>query len=142
MKKIILAAVVGFATLSSCQQQSTKDSTQHQALSEEAIKIHDEIMPQISSFDRATLKIDSILENLASLAQKDNSLDTAVVKSDLETLKTNLEDATDNMMSWMRDYAPDSTDVAYQKSEIEKVKVMKKQFEDVSLESNTKLGKF
>jgi hypothetical protein len=142
MKKIILAAVVGFATLSSCQQQSTKDSTQHQALSEEAIKIHDEIMPQISSFDRATLKIDSILENLASLAQKDNSLDTAVVKSDLETLKTNLEDATDNMMTWMRDYAPDSTDVAYQKSEIEKVKVMKKQFEDVSLESNTKLGKF
>ena len=142
MKKIILAAVVGFATLSSCQQQSTKDSTQHQALSEEAIKIHDEIMPQISSFDRATLKIDSILENLASLAQKDNSLDTAVVKSDLETLKTNLEDATDNMMTWMRDYAPDSTDVTYQKSEIEKVKVMKKQFEDVSLESNTKLGKF
>ena len=142
MKKIILAAVVGFATLSSCQQQSTKDSTQHQALSEEAIKIHDEIMPQISSFDRATLKIDSILENLASLAQKDNSLDTAVVKSDLETLKTNLEDATDNMMTWMRDYAPDSTDVTYQKSEIEKVKIMKKQFEDVSLESNTKLGKF
>jgi hypothetical protein len=142
MKKIILAAFVGFALLSSCQQQSTKDATQHQQFADEAIKIHDEIMPQISSFDRATLKIDSILENLASLAQKDNSLDTAVVKSDLETLKTNLEDATDNMMTWMRDYAPDSTDVAYQKSEIEKVKVMKKQFEDVSLESNTKLGKF
>ena len=142
MKKIILAAVVGFATLSSCQQQSTKDATQHQHFADEAIKIHDEIMPQISSFDRATLKIDSILENLASLAHKDKSLDTAVVKSDLEALKTNLEDATDNMMTWMRDYAPDSTDVAYQKAEIEKVKIMKKQFEDVSLESNTKLGKF
>jgi hypothetical protein len=142
MKKIILAAFVGFATLNSCQQQSTKDSTQHQQFSDEAIKIHDEIMPQISSFDRATLKIDSILENLASIAQKDKSLDTAVIKADLESLKTNLEDATDNMMTWMRDYAPDSTDLAYQKAEIEKVKIMKKQFEDVSLESNTKLGKF
>lgn len=142
MKKIFLASFIGFALLSSCQQQSTKDATQHQQFADEAIKIHDEIMPQISSFDRATLKIDSILENLASLAQKDKSLDTAVVKSDLEALKTNLEDATDNMMTWMRDYAPDSTDVAYQKAEIEKVKIMKKQFEDVSLESNTKLGKF
>lgn len=142
MKKIILAAFFGFALLSSCQQQSTKDATEHQQFADEAIKIHDEIMPQISSFDRATLKIDSILENLSSLAQKDTSLDTAVVKSDLEVLKKNLEDATDNMMNWMRDYAPDSTDIAYQKAEIEKVKIMKKQFEDVSLESNTKLGKF
>lgn len=142
MKKIILAATVGFATLMSCQQQSSKDSAQYQALSEEAIRVHDEIMPQISSFDRATLKIDSILENLGSIASKDNTLDTAVVKSELETLKGNLEDATDNMMTWMRDYAPDSTDVNYQKAEVEKIKVMKKQFEDVSLESNTKLGKF
>lgn len=142
MKKIILAAYVAMVTMSSCQQKSTKDATQVQQYAEEAIKVHDEIMPQISHFDRATLKIDSILENLGSIAQKDKSVDTAAVKADLETLKANLENATDNMMSWMKDYAPDSTDVAYQKAEIEKVKAMKKQFEDVSLESNTKLGKF
>ncbi|MGN0003625.1 MAG: transposase [Sphingobacterium composti] len=142
MKKTLLAICVSIATLSSCQQNSTKESTQHQKLSEEAIRIHDEIMPQISHFDRTTIKIDSILENLSVIAQKDKSLDTAVVKSELETLKTNLEDATDNMMTWMRDYAPDSTDVAYQKAEIDRITKMKKQFEDVSLESNTKLGKF
>lgn len=142
MKKIILAACVTMVTMSSCQQKSTKDATQVQQYAEEAIKVHDEIMPQISHFDRATLKIDSILENLGSIAQKDKSVDTAAVKADLETLKANLENATDNMMSWMKDYAPDSTDVAYQKAEVEKVKAMKKQFEDVSLESNTKLGKF
>jgi len=142
MKKIILAACVAMVTMSSCQQKSTKDATQVQQYAEEAIKVHDEIMPQISHFDRATLKIDSILENLGSIAQKDKSVDTATVKAELETLKANLENATDNMMSWMKDYAPDSTDVAYQKAEIEKVKAMKKQFEDVSLESNTKLGKF
>jgi hypothetical protein len=142
MKKIILAACVAMVTMSSCQQKSTKDATQVQQYAEEAIKVHDEIMPQISHFDRATLKIDSILENLGSIAQKDKSVDTATVKAELETLKANLENATDNMMSWMKDYAPDSTDVAYQKAEVEKVKAMKKQFEDVSLESNTKLGKF
>ncbi|TCV12848.1 hypothetical protein EDC17_102217 [Sphingobacterium alimentarium] len=142
MKKTILAAIIALATLNSCQQQSNNDASQLKNLSEEAIQVHDEIMPQIAHFDRATLKIDSILENLGSIAKKDNTLDTAIVKSELETLKQNLESATDNMMTWMRDYAPDSTDVAYQKAEIEKVKAMKKQFEDVSLESNTKLGKF
>lgn len=142
MKKTILAAIIALATLNSCQQQSNNDASQLKNLSEEAIQVHDEIMPQIAHFDRATLKIDSILENLGSIAKKDNTLDTAIVKSELETLKQNLESATDNMMTWMRDYAPDSTDVAYQKAEIKKVKAMKKQFEDVSLESNTKLGKF
>ena len=142
MKKIILAAFVGIVTLNSCQQKSTKESTQHQQFAEEAIKVHDEIMPQIAHFDRTTVKIDSILENLANIAKKDNTLDTALVKTDLETLKANLEAATDNMMTWMKDYAADSTDVTYQKAEIEKIRAMKKQFEDVSLESNTKLGKF
>lgn len=142
MKKTILAAIIALATLNSCQQQSNNDASQLKNLSEEAIQVHDEIMPQIAHFDRATLKIDSILENLGSIAKKDNTLDTAIVKSELETLKQNLESATDNMMTWMRDYAPDSTDVAYQKAEIKKVKAMKKQFEDVSLESNTKFGKF
>jgi soluble cytochrome b562 len=142
MKKNILVAIIGLVMMNSCQQQSTKESTELQKFAAEAIKVHDEIMPQISHFDRATLKIDSILENLQIIAQKDKTIDTAVVKSELETLKTNLEDATDNMMTWMRDYAPDSTDISYQKAEIEKINAMKKQFEDVSLESNTKLGKF
>ena len=142
MKKIFLASFIGFALLGSCQQQSTKDATQHQQFADEAIKIHDEIMPQISSFDRATLKIDSILENLASLAQKDKSLDTAVVKSDLEALKTNLEDATDNMMTWMKDYDATSTDDAYQQKELDKITTMQKQFENVNSQINKSLTPF
>lgn len=142
MKKVILAAFVGIISLNSCQQSTQKDASNQQELSKEAIEIHDEIMPQIAHFDRATIKIDSVLENLSNIAQKDQSLDTALVRSDLESLKNNLEDATDNMMTWMREYTPDSTDIAYQQNEIEKVKAMKKQFEEVSLESNTKLGKF
>lgn len=139
---MIFAALMGVITLNSCQQSSQKDASNHQELSQQAIQIHDEIMPQIAHFDRATIKIDSILDNLSGVVQKDKSIDTAQVRVDLESLKNNLESATDNMMTWMREYAPDSTDLAYQKAEIEKVKAMKKQFEEVSLESNTKLGKF
>lgn len=127
--------------LGSCQQKATKEAVKHQQLSEEAIAIHDEIMPQIAHFDKTTVKVDSILANLDQILIKDPQADTATIKTDLITLKSNLEAATDNMMTWMKEYAPDSTDVAYQQAEIEKVKAMKKQFEDVSLESNKKLGK-
>lgn len=130
MKNILITLTSSLFVFTACQQNATKEAVKHQQLSEEAIKIHDEIMPQIAHFDRTTVKIDSILA-----ATKD----TAVVSS-LTVLKTNLELATDNMMTWMKDYAPDSTDAAYQQSELDKVKVMKKQFQDVSLESNKKLA--
>src|SRR5690606_59289 len=114
MKKTILAAIIALATLNSCQQQSNNDASQLKNLSEEAIQVHDEIMPQIAHFDRATLKIDSILENLGSIAKKDNTLDTATVKSELETLTQNVESASDNTMKWKREYTTVSTVVDYQ----------------------------
>lgn len=117
-------------TFVACQQKSAKDAVEPQKLVEEAIRIHDEIMPQIAHFDRTTVTIDSLL--LTNIDEQQ--------KTDLTTLKSNLENATDNMMTWMKEYNSDSTDVAYQKAEIEKVKTMKKQFDDVSLESNKKLG--
>lgn len=141
MKKVFyLCTLAGLTLFAACQQSATKEAVQPQQLAEEAIKIHDEIMPQIAHFDRTVLKIDNILGNLDSLAKAKKDIDTNVIKADLTALKQNLEAATDNMMTWMRDYAPDSTDVAYQKAEVEKIKAMKKQFEDVSLESNNKLG--
>lgn len=127
--------------LGSCQQKTTTEAVKHQQLAEEAIAVHDEIMPQIAHFDKTTVKIDSILGNLSQVLAKNPNADTATVRTELITLKSNLEAATDNMMTWMKEYAPDSTDVAYQQAEIEKIKAMKKQFEDVSLESNKKLGK-
>ena len=112
MKKNFIAIAFGVFILTSCQQQATKDAVKPQQLSQEAIQIHDEIMPQIAHFDRTTVKIDSILAVTTD----------EQVKSDLTTLKANLEAATDNMMTWMKDYVSDSTDVAYQQSEVEKMK--------------------
>lgn len=142
MNKFFYLLSASAILLGSCQQQATKEAVKDQQLSEEAIKIHDEIMPQITHFDRATVKIDSIINDLGSVLKKDAKADTAAIKAELMLLKSNLEAATDNMMTWMKEYAPDSSDVAYQQAEIEKIKAMKKQFEDVSLESNKKLGKF
>lgn len=136
---IVLPAVILTA---SCQSSTTKEATEGQRLAEEAIAIHDEIMPQVAVFDQTTLRIDSILQDLPSIAANNANLDTTTLRSDLEELKANLEDATDFMMTWMYEYKPDSTDIAYQKAEIEKVTVMKKQFEDVTAESQTKLSSF
>ncbi|MBL1407290.1 transposase [Sphingobacterium faecale] len=141
MKKKIYLLSASAILLGSCQSSATKEAVKHQQLAEEAIAIHDEIMPQIAHFDKTTVKIDSILENLGQVLTKDPQADTAAVRIDLITLKSNLEAATDNMMTWMKEYNPDSTTVSYQEGEIEKIKAMRKQFEDVSLESNKKLGK-
>ncbi|MFD2557035.1 transposase [Sphingobacterium tabacisoli] len=141
MKKIFYLLSASTIVLGSCQQQAAKEAVKHQQLAEEAIMVHDEIMPQIAHFDKTTVKIDSILENLGQVLTKDPKADTAAIRIDLVTLKSNLEAATDNMMTWMKEYNPDSTAVPYQEAEIEKIKAMKKQFEDVSLESNKKLGK-
>ncbi|MBE8720960.1 transposase [Sphingobacterium pedocola] len=140
MKKSFFIALGASLVLASCQQNSTKTKVVDQKLTEEAIAIHDEIMPQIALFDRNTVKIDSLLANLSEIKKTNSLIDTAALKGELTTLKSNLEDATDNMMTWMKDYNPDSTDIDYQKAEVEKIRTMKKQFEDVSTESSKKLS--
>jgi len=132
MKNILYLTASSLFLLGACQSNTTSETSKVEEVSKEAIAVHDEIMPQIGLFDRTTVKIDSLLgTNLEE-----------PTKNELIQLKTNLETATDNMMTWMKEYAPDSTDIAYQESELSKVKAMKKQFEDVSLESNTKLAPF
>jgi len=142
MKKLFFILSATFLALTSCQSNNTNENQSIQSLSQEAIQIHDEIMPQIGTFDRTTVKIDSILANLNDVIAKNPAADTTTIKSDLTTLKANLEAATDNMMTWMKEYTPDSTDIAYQQAEIEKIKAMKQQFDDVSLESNKILSSF
>lgn len=142
MKKIFAVAVPALILAASCQSPTTKQSVEGQQLAQEAIAVHDEIMPQISVFDKTAVRIDSILSELPIVASYNPNIDTAVLRTDLETLKANLEGATDFMMTWMYEYRPDSTDIEYQKAEVEKVKAMKKQFDEVTAESNAKLSSF
>ena len=142
MKRTLAIALPALIFTVSCQSTATKQSLEGQQLAEEAIAIHDEIMPQVAVFARTTLHIDSLLGNMSAIRANDASIDTVALRGDLEELKSNLEDATDFMMTWMYEYTPDSTDVDYQKSEVEKVTKMKKQFEDVAAESKAKLASF
>lgn len=134
------AAILGFTSCQNTQQQN--ENGEYKALAAQAIEVHDEIMPEVSRFDRTSLKIDSILNSLSVTEETDADPGTTGLRNDLKDLQANIDAATDFMMEWMREYEPDSTDVDYQKSEIERINRMKKQFDDVRTEINTKLKDF
>lgn len=140
MKKLAFLMVSAIA-ISSCANNSTSQDDVSKIQSE-TMKIHDEIMPQISHFDKSTLKIDSLIHNLAALKTAKPAIDTTIARQELTTLKANLEDATDHMMDWMKDYSTDSTSSAYANSELTKVKAMKEKFERVTKENQEVLKKY
>lgn len=117
-------------------------------LKDETIAVHDEIMPQISSFDRQVIKIDSILVSLDNMIEQNPSLDTAQIREDLSSLKGKLEGATDSMMEWMMEFEVEhegkSKDEikAYYESELKKVNEMKSVFEKVTKESADQLTNY
>ncbi|MGJ1333889.1 transposase [Sphingobacterium siyangense] len=140
MNKIAFVAIASLA-IAACGTQGN-GATGVKALQDSTIKIHDEIMPQIAHFDRDAVKIDSILANLKNLKTTKSDLDTNLTRKELSTLKANLESATDHMMDWMKGYNPDSTDVKYFETELQKVSDMKKIFDNVAKESQDKLKNF
>ncbi|WP_333863028.1 transposase [Sphingobacterium sp.] len=140
MNKIAFLAIASLA-IAACGTNGN-GATTVKALQDSTIKIHDEIMPQIAHFDRDAVKIDSILANLKTIKTARTDLDTNATRKELSILKANLESATDHMMDWMKGYNPDSTDVKYFKTELQKVSDMKKIFDNVSKESEGKLKNF
>lgn len=142
MKKLTLGTLVLGLFLASACQNTNKKNEEAEKLAEQAIEIHDEIMPQISIFNKHDILIDSLLENLSLLKSADADLDTAETRERLHALKTNLESATDKMMVWMKEYAMDSTDVGYQKTEVERISELKTEFEQVKYETESQLAPF
>lgn len=143
-RTFLFAASLGVAAvmMTACQNNNkTSDHTNSnpEALSAKAIEVHDEIMPQISKFDKTSVKIDSILNGLAILKTEDTDLDTATIRTELIALKGDIESATDSMMDWMRNYKLDSTDVSYQESELERIKLMRAEFDKVNQEIESKM---
>lgn len=139
LSAIALTTVVA---ISSCQQKAKDVENNPQELSAKAIEVHDEIMPQISTFDKHTVVIDSLLTNLAVLKTDNPTLDTVATRTELSTLKDNLEQATDKMMVWMHEYTTDSTDTEYQKAEIKRISDLKTEFEKVTSDANRILAPF
>ncbi|MGV3763689.1 transposase [Parapedobacter sp.] len=146
MKKMIFPAVAALL-LVACNGGGS-DTVEIDQLRDEAIAIHDEIMPQISAFDRNSVKIDSILSSLSELKAANPNIDTVQVRTDLSALKVRLEGATNAMMDWMTGFDVDPQDKSaaetksYYEKEVEKVKEMKVTFDEVSKESVEKLAQF
>ena len=147
MKKITFLASAILLFFSACNNGGG-DVDEINRLREEAIAVHDEIMPQISAFDRNTVKIDSLLVNLPQLKEAYPDIDTTQTRTELTTLKNQLEQATNSMMDWMTEFDVDPQDKstseikAYYEEEVEKVKEMKVLFDDASKASADKLAQF
>jgi len=147
MKHTLLLLGSGLLFMASCNNGGDA-ANEADRLRQEAIDIHDEIMPQISAFDRNTVKIDSLLAHLPELQQAQPDIDTTKTREELSGLRTRLEQATDSMMNWMTAFDVDPQNKsaeevkAYYEEEVEKVKQMKQLFDDVAKEATEKLAKF
>jgi len=147
MTKTMFLAFAALLFLAACNGGGS-DAGEIDRLREEAIAVHDEIMPQISAFDRNAIKIDSILTNLPQLKATNPAIDTAQTRTDLSGLKDRLEEATNSMMDWMTEFDVDPQDKSaaeiktYYEKEIARVKEMKQLFDDVAKESAEKLAQF
>lgn len=144
-KTFLWVASLGFTVvmMTACQNnenKTTDNNSDPKALSAQAIEVHDEIMPQISKFDKTSVKIDSILNGLSALKAEDAELDTATIRTDLVALKGDIESATDGMMDWMRNYRLDSLDISYQQSEVERIKLMRAEFDKVNKQIESKMN--
>lgn len=142
MKKSILVTMALALVMTSACQNTDGKNEEAQELATEAIEIHDEIMPQVSTFNKHDILIDSLLQNLSALKTVDANLDTAETKEKFHTVKVNLESATDKMMVWMKEYMADSTDVDYQRAEVERISELKTEFEQVKYEAESLLAPF
>ncbi|MDH5826090.1 transposase [Sphingobacterium sp. SG20118] len=140
MKKLAFLITSAFA-ITSCANNSSSQNDLVKT-QEETMKIHDEIMPQVSVFDKSAVTIDSILTNLNAIKASKPTLDTAQTRQELTLLKKDLEDATDHMMDWMKEYSTDSTTVDYAHRELTRVKEMKAVFDRVSKEQQQILSKY
>ncbi len=83
-----------------------------------------------------------------SLYKANPELDTAELRVELTELKGRLDGATDAMMTWMHEFETnhgDKTDAeirSYYENELDKVKEMRAQFQEVSSETTEKMARF
>lgn len=122
MKKIFFLLFVA-AIAVACGQ----DKAKIKAMEEEAIALHDEVMPEMGTIIelKGLLKARMAALDTAAVAAIDTT--AAPVPTELEILYSALETAEEGMKNWMHSYeAPD-----YKKSLEELEPVMTKQLEDM-----------
>lgn len=132
MKRIFLVGLA-LSTLAgiACQGNNSTDQ-EADKLAEQAIAVHDEIMPEIENFNKQDILVDSLLQHIGQLQVSDS----LAAKEQLQGLKSTLQSSTDKMMDWMNAYTPDSSDVAYQQAEMERITLLKAELDSVKEEAD------
>ena len=121
---------------------------ENEALQQEVIAVHDEVMPLMGSFVRSEMLIDSLLNNMSALKEADPSLDTAAQSLRFSSLKAKLESATDGMNKWMQDLDLDYEGMTeqevktYLKEEKRKVDQINQLFKETDAESKDVLAPY
>ena len=131
-----------------CSQKSNDDEDKNgnheieeggnQALYDEVMKVHDEVMPKMDDIYKLKEKLkDKIAETPDMVEEK---------KKDIETTISRLDSASESMMVWMRNFnpLPDSAGVEeakdYLEVEMEKIKQVKEDVRKALEEAESKVG--
>lgn len=145
MKLYILPLLIISFVVTSCGSSSNDENKN---LQDSVIAVHDEIMPLMGGFTRNSIKIDSILMNLPEIKMQNPEIDTNQTRIDLLALKENLDSSTESMNDWMHGFEVDHAGKTkeevknYLENELLKINEVKRKFEAVSEESQTKLKEF
>jgi hypothetical protein len=127
---------------------SSESNSENEALQKDVIAVHDEVMPLMGTFVRNEMLIDSLLNNMPALIEKDPSLDTNAQKVRLGDLKTKLESSTDAMNKWMQELSLDYEGMSdqevksYLEEEKRKVEKINRQFKETDAESKEVLAPY
>ncbi len=88
--KYFVMLFVSIILISSCQEETPKEVKTFDDKMEKTIAIHDSVMPKMSK----------ISDMISKLEQKKDSLSES---KEVQTAKEDLEEAHDQMMTWMKD---------------------------------------
>ncbi len=148
MNNNLKAIILTVLTLVSCNQSKehkhegsndTSSDSPNQALYNEVMNIHDEVMPKMEDLYKLKKELQSQLENSKDLA--------ADKKAELEKMITTLDSASNSMMDWMHNFnpIPDSIDKEkareYLETEMERIKKVKEITLEVIEKAKTETGK-
>ncbi len=107
-------------------------------LSDEVLKIHDDVMPKMQDIAKLQKEFTAIPDSSLDSLSKVN------IAAELEKLNT----ADENMMQWMRDYngpaegADDAQKITYYKTELDKINAVKVETETAIDNAKKELEKY
>ena len=95
-----LLGLLVIALLTSCQQEPSEESKTFDKRMKETIRIHDDVMPQMSKINSLITELEAQKNEL----QQAEEVDTEKVELHNDAI-ANLKDAHDLMMSWMKNFS-------------------------------------